>query len=102
MSHTAKRLDHIADTAGQELYRLSQLYEFPDFVKKANMEVVFNKTPVSVHLYADPINKQFPCDTAVNTWLSALYFAEKRAEYHPKDQTRIEHRLSHYTDYWKI
>lgn len=95
-------LDHVADVNGTELVRLSKLYEFPQFVKQANLEQVMRKTGRAVTVYADPIRKQFPCDSAADTFLSALYFTEKRAEFHPKDASRIQNRLNHYISYWRI
>jgi len=94
--------DHVSDVNGEELSRLSKLYEFPDFVKKANMDQVFRPNDLAVTVYADPIRKQFPCHNAASTWLSTVYFTEKKAEFHPKDQVRIKQRLDHYVGYWRI
>lgn len=95
-------VDHVADTNGAELFRLSRLYDFPDFVKKANLELVMRPGQLAVTVYADPVNRQFPCHNAPSTWLSAAYFYEKKAEFHPKDAARIEQRLDNYVDYWRI
>jgi len=96
------RVDHVADASGAELFQLAQRYEFPDFVKQADMDQTFRPVQLAVTAYADPVRQQFPCHSAAATWLSALYFTEKAAEFHPKDQTRIWHRLNHYVDYWRI
>jgi hypothetical protein len=96
------RVDHVADVNGELLHRYSQLYDFPEFVKKANLEKVFRPRSDAVTYYADPVRRQFPCDDAASTWLSALYFTEKRAEFHPKDRTRIQERLDNYVHYWRI
>lgn len=95
-------LDHIADRNGVELVRLAKLYEFPDFVKSASFDQTMAPRDLPVHLYADPVNQQYSCHTAASTWLSALYFTEKRAEFHPKEQERIQKRLDHYVNYWRI
>lgn len=95
-------VDHVADKNGSELFRLAQIYEFPDFVKKANMELVMNPGQLAVTVYADPVRRQFPCHNAASAWLSAAYFYEKKAEFHPNDAARIEQRLDHYVDYWRI
>lgn len=94
--------DHVADQNGVELVRLAKLYEFPDFVKKADFDKAMKPRDVATTVYADPVRKQFPCHNAASTWLSNLYYREKRAEFHPKDQARIEQRLNHYVDYWRI
>lgn len=94
--------DHIADKNGVELARLSKLYAFPDFVKKADFGTLMADERRAVSVYADPVRRQYPCDNAASTWLSALYFLEKKAEFHPKDAARIQERLDHYVDYWRI
>ena len=96
-------VDHVADAAkgSVELVRLAKLYDFPDFVKNATDE---NLTPkhISKSAYADPRYNQFPCHTAASTWLSALFYQEKRAEFHVKDQRHIESRLSQSIEYFRI
>lgn len=94
-------VDHVADKSGAELHRLSKLYDFPDFVKKANIEQTL-KPDFAITAYADLPRKQFPCHTAASTWLSALYFTEKKAEFHTKDQYKIQQQLDRYVGYWKI
>lgn len=97
MPHTA---DHVADKGGVELHRLSKLYDFPDFVKKASYDQTFGSRACTA--YADLPRKQYPCDTAASTWLSALYFTEKKAEFHPKDQKHIQRQLDYYVNFWKL
>ena len=99
------QVDHVADFShnqGRELSRLSQLYPFPQFVKTADQEHNFAPQRLAVTAYADPLHRQFPCHTAASTWLSALFFQEKKAEFHPKDQSKIQERLDHYVDYFRI
>jgi hypothetical protein len=98
-------VDHVADVNGVELVRLSRLYEFPPFVKKANLEQTMRPRSLPANVYA--YNRrgqppQFPCDSAASTWLSALYFTEKEAEFHPKEAKRISGNISHYARYWHI
>lgn len=95
-------MDHIADKNRTELVRFAKLYELPAFVKQAALETVFNPGHLAESVYADPVRKQFPCHDAPSTWLSALYFQEKKAEFHPKDQERIQTRLDQYVGYWRI
>lgn len=97
-------LDHVADKNGAELVMLAKQYDFPAFVKQADLQQTMNPGRLQVHLYADPRagREQFPCHTAASTWLSTLYFTEKRAEFHPKDAIQIENRLNHYINYWRI
>lgn len=99
-------MDHIADVSkngGVELYRLSQLYTFPDFVKKGEVEKDLTVPPgVSVTTCADPVRRQFWCHTKAACWLSHLFYQEKKAEFHPKDRTQIEKRLAEYATFHKI
>jgi hypothetical protein len=101
-SPTVQILDPASDVSREELARLSKLYTFPDFVKQADISRTMNPENPAVTTYADPVRQKFACHTAAATWLSSLYFHEKKAEYHPKDRNRIEQRLQHYVDYWRI
>jgi len=99
------QMDHVADVAngGVELRRFAQLYTFPDFVKAANQELHLTVPPgTAVTTCADPVNKQFWCHTKVATWLSHLFYQEKRAEFHPKNQVQIEKRLDQYAQFFGI
>jgi hypothetical protein len=95
-------LDPASDSNHEELARLTKLYTFPGFVKKADIDLTMNPKNIAVTAYADPVGKKFPCHTAAATWLSGLYFQEKQAEYHPKDRTQIEKRLQQSVEYFKI
>ncbi len=95
--------DHTFDVNRSQLVPLYQQYEFPVFVKKANLdEAMAPRARAERNYFADPVRHQFPCDTAVSTWLSALYYQEKHAEFHPKDRVKIEANLEKYADYWRI
>lgn len=95
-------LDPASDVNHVELARLVKLYEFPTFVKSASLPDTANPQHIAVTTYADPRNKLYPCHTAAATWLSSLYFHEKKAEFHPKNRQRIQQRLEHYVDYFNI
>lgn len=94
--------DQLADTSRVELLRLARIYDFPSFVKKADIGRALAPRKLEDHVYADVPNKQFPCDDAVSTYLSALYYQEKRADFHPKDQARIDGRIETFATYWRI
>lgn len=96
--------DQVSDTNGAELKRLSKLYPFPDFVKKANMDDTMRPQRLLPTVYADPrpANRAYPCHSAAATWLSNLYFQDKQAEYHPKDRERIQRNLDKFASYWGI
>lgn len=94
--------DQSADTSGADLHRFSKLYEFPDFVKSASLENTLRPQGISRTAYADPRSKQFPCHTKAATWVSSLYFENRRNECHPKTAEMISSRLDHYADFWGI
>lgn len=95
-------MDFAADVNRVEFVRLARLYPLPDFVKHADLETTQQPRDVLVTVYADPVRKQFPCHSKAATWINALYFQEKKAEFHQKDQARIRERLDHYARYWGI
>ncbi len=99
-------VDHVADVAqngGVELHRLAKLYTFPDFVKQASPDLHLSIPPgTPLTTCADPVNKQFWCHSAPSTWLSHLFYQEKRAEFHPKTRVQIEKRLEEYAKYHRI
>jgi len=101
-SSNASVIDAASDTNREELARMVKLYEFPDFVKSANLDFTMNPADIAINTYADPVRQKFACHTAAATWLSALYFHEKKAEYHPKDRKRVEDRIESYVNYWRI
>lgn len=89
------RLDFIGDSGYAEVYRLSQEYNFPQYVKQANPNELF-EPPTNPDVCAYPIKRQFPCNTKAAAWLSALFFAEKKAEFDIVDQQKIAQRIDHY------
>lgn len=96
-------LDPASDANYEELARLVKVYEFPEFVKKADLDETTKPSfGAAVSIYADPPHKRYPCHSAAATWLSAVYFQEKRAEFHPKIQQQIQQRLERYVDYFRI
>lgn len=95
-------MDQIADKTGDDLVRLAKLHEFPEFVKSASMDQTLTPQNLAVTVYADPVNKLYPCHTAASTWLSSLYFGEKKAAYASEESARVQERLDHYSQYWRI
>jgi hypothetical protein len=85
-----------------ELVKLARQYEFPKFVKEANLDITMAPTQIAVTAYADPVRRKFACHTPAATWLSSVYFHEKAAEYHSKDRERIQSRLEKFADYFAI
>lgn len=96
-------LDPVSDVNGVELCRFSKLFNFPDFVKKASLEdTVRPSDSLQRTVYADPANGRYPCHTPAATWLSALYFNEKRAELPADQANRIGRQLERNIKWWGI
>ena len=96
-------LDHTRDISGRETHRLLSLYPAPDFVKSADHERLHgDPEKMARHLYADPHKKLYPCHTAPATWMSALWFAEKRAAFDDKTAAAIEERILAAAKYFGI
>lgn len=95
-------LDPSSDKSMEELARLVKLYSFPEFVKRADLAATMQPPIGVVTTFADPRFRRYNCHSPAATWLSGLYFQEKKANYHPKDQARIQERLEYYADYHRI
>lgn len=97
-------VDPISDKSMAEFARMGKVYreQFPGFVKAANTADIFTDPGHNVTAFADPVDRRYPCHTAAATWVSAMYFQEKRAEYHPKIRERIEQRFNEFVDYFHI
>ena len=98
----AATLDQTADTSLRDLHRYSKLYSLPEYVKKASHSKICNTDGLASTVFADVRYRQFPCHTKAATWLSYLYFLEKRADMHEKIAGWIEQRLDQYTEYWGL
>lgn len=95
-------VDHVADTNGVELHAFAKLYDFPEMVKTADYHKTFKPEGLPPSAYADERRRLFPCHTAASTWLSALYFTEKRGEYQPQEAARVEAKIDKAIDFWDI
>ena len=95
-------LDFTSDVNNEELARLVKVFDFPQFVKRANMEDLRRPPNGAKSTFADPRTERFSCHSAASTWLNGLYFQVKKAEYHPKDRGRIQQRLERMADYFGI
>jgi hypothetical protein len=95
-------LDQSHDVSGCETHRLTTLYPQPDFVKSAAHDRLTGGSELARHLYADQRNKLYPCHTAPATWMSALFFADKQAQFDPRDADTIKTRIHQAAEYFGI
>lgn len=86
-------LDQTGDINGQQLYRLSKLYALPPFVKKASSDDIYGNDQLETHQFADPTTRSFPCHTGPATYVSTLFFMDKRAEMNSERAEFIDSRL---------
>jgi len=95
-------LDHVHDVSGRETHRLTTLYAAPDFVKSANDTRLNGGENLPRHMYADQKNKLYPCHTAPATWMSALFFADKQAQFSKEAADVIRQRIRKAGKYFGI
>ena len=71
-------MDFISDNNPKYLNKVESLLgEFPEYVKNAN---ITEKPNIARGSFANSINKEFPVDTAENTYLSYAYFKAASVE----------------------
>lgn len=96
-------MDQNSDATLQDLYTFSRLYDFPSYVKQASPDKVFIRTEkLASTTFADVRNRQFNCSTKAATWMSYLFFLEKRGELFEKVSNWIEKRLDGFAHDWGI
>jgi hypothetical protein len=96
-------LDQTGDLNGQELYRLTRVHPLPPFVKEASSDdVVGPAGGLELHCYAHPRGRNYPCHTAAATYVSTLFFLDKRAEWDKPTAQVIEQLLDKYAHYHGI
>ena len=75
----------------------------PDFVKSASVERLNGDAEkLPRHVYADQHNKLYPCHSAPATWMSALFFADKRAQFDENTAHTIHDRITKAAAYFGI
>lgn len=95
-------LDQTQDTSQQEKHRLITLFSPPEFVKSATHERLIAAADLPRHMYAEPFKKLYPCHTAPATWLSALFFSDKRSNFNEKTAASIQEKIHDAAAYFGI
>lgn len=95
-------LDPTTDKQRIELTKLARLYEFPDFLKHADIEDTMAPSDIAVNDYAMPQAAMYPCHTKAGTALSIIYYFDKRGEFPGKTQIMIEDRLAKAAEYFDL
>lgn len=96
-------LDQTQDLSGADQYRLTNLHTPPEFVKQASDGQLYgDPATVPSHLYAHPTQRLYPCHHKAATWLSAVFFGDKRASLDPTVASRVEANLVKQATYFSI
>lgn len=96
-------LDQTQDLNGVELYRLSRVHKLPEFVKQASSDdIVGPEGGLEQHCFAHPRGQMYPGHTAAATYISTLFFLDKRAEWDPYAAQVIEASLDKFAAYHGI
>jgi len=92
-------LDQTQDLDGRELYRLTRLYSLPPFCKQASSQMIMGY-PDGVYAY--PPRRLYPCDTAAATYISTLFFLDKKAAFNDAVANYVQGQLTRYASYHGI
>jgi len=95
-------LDHAHDISGRETHRLTSLYSPPDFVKNASEARLKAAADAPRHVFADQVNKLYPCHSAPATWMTALFFNDKQAGYTEKQAADVRARINEAATFFGI
>lgn len=77
---TQQVLDAAGDQGHQQLLRYSELYEFPDYVKAAEVDQAVQPVGLPSTSYADVVRRQFPCHTKAACYVSAMFFLNNQQQ----------------------
>lgn len=95
-------VDQVDDVSRSVLHKISCLVDVPHFVKQASADDADSVQSLQQTVFADPVNRKFPCHTKSATWLSQLYFLESRHLYPKTAAVRIQDKIDKAADYWGI
>lgn len=87
-------LDQSTDLDGRQLYRLTQVVDFPEFVKTASAADISGYDQVDLTHFADMKRRQYPMHTAAATLVSSAFFYDQKGAYNQKEAAWIENRLN--------
>lgn len=90
----AQIVDAVSDTSHQTLFKISKLVDIPEFVKNAESDDPATIKELKQSVFADPVNRKFPCHTKAATWLSQLYFLDNRHKYPTRRAHEVQGRIS--------
>jgi hypothetical protein len=86
----------------RDLYRISVLYDLPDFVKAASAAEILGEVSDPVAHYADPQNRAYCTSTKAATWVSYAHFLDAADHCTPEYRSRVEGRLDEAARYFRL
>lgn len=96
-------LDHTQDISGTETYRLTSLHEPPDFVKEAQHDRLHGDPEVlPANVYGDAATRTWPVHSKAATWMSSLFFFDKKSQLDPKRAEAAERRIMESARFFNI
>ncbi len=95
-------MDQVQDVSGVQLVKYAQEFDLPDYVKSADLSTIRDPQGLPATVYADALNRLYPCHTSAATYLSYLYFQDKVAHYAPAAAEVVKHRLDEAAAVWGI
>jgi len=95
-------MDQVQDTNQRELYQLSTVLDFPEFVKQASQPTTSDVAGLPSRAFADQTNRRFPFHDRANTWLSMAYFSKCAGDYSAQDRAVVARNLATAAHMWKI
>ena len=82
-------MDQVKDSNAVEFYRITKLYEPPEFVKAASSEELRGAGNLPRSAFADPIRELFPLHTKAAVWTSFAFFQQNRGLYKKADDAQL-------------
>lgn len=84
-------MDVLQDQSHRQWITIAETHNVPAYVYEQEVPVKEAYVDAPDSVFADPVHRQFPVDTAANTWLSAAYFNEAREQIKAADLREFIH-----------
>lgn len=90
------------DPNSQQLVKIFQETEVPEFVKEASAAEEQDCNSISTDLYADPVRHLYPLNNKSNTWLAREYFRSASKDYSHKEASLIQAKIEKAAKFWGL
>lgn len=86
-------MDVLKDNSRRTLIAIAEEHQIPDYVQETEVLDKEAAAELEDDVFADVARRQFPVDSAGNTWLSAAYFKRNGSSYKTAEAQYIEDRI---------